>query len=229
MNLIKSIRNLSRGERTLWLTSLFVIAASFLIMGSTDYLILFTSLLGATSLIFQSKGDAMGQLLIIIFAVLYGIISFQYRYYGEMITYLGMTAPSAFVAMVNWLRNPYTELEVKVHTLTKTGWAALYGSSLPVTVLFYFILGHFGTANLFFSTISVTTSFLASMLTVFRSQYYALIYAMNDIILIVLWTLATADDWSYLPMVICFAVFLVTDSYAFFNWRRIKSRQLKGL
>ena len=42
---------------------------SFIAAGNTEYLILLTSVIGATSLILQSKGDAMGQLLIIIFAV----------------------------------------------------------------------------------------------------------------------------------------------------------------
>lgn len=202
---------------------------SFIAAGNTEYLILLTSVIGATSLILQSKGDAMGQLLIIIFAVFYGIISFKFRYYGEMITYLGMTAPAAAVAMVNWIKNPYAELGVKVHILTRTGWAVLFFSTLPITVLLYFILRFSGTANLVFSTISVITSYVASMLTVFRSQYYALAYAFNDIVLIILWALATAENIAYLPMIICFVVFLINDSYGFFNWRRIKSRQQTGV
>ena len=67
------------------------------------------------------------------------------------------------------------------------------------------------------------------MLTVFRSQYYALAYAFNDIVLIILWALATAENIAYLPMIICFVVFLINDSYGFFNWRRIKSRQQTGV
>ena len=47
------------------------------------------------------------------------------------------------------------------------------------------------TPNIVFSTISVTTSFLAASLTMLRSSYYALGYAMNDIVLIVLWVLAS--------------------------------------
>ena len=50
-----------------------------------------------------------------------------------------------------------------------------------------------------------------------RSPYYALFYSFNDIVLIVLWTLATITDIGYLPMILCFVIFLVNDIYGFVN------------
>jgi len=96
-----------------------------------------------------------------------------------------------------------------------------------VTVIFYFILGALGTANLLISTFSVTTSFLAVYLTFRRSAYYALAYAANDLVLIVMWIMATLADSSYLSVVVCFVVFLVNDTYGFINWRRMEKRQSK--
>ena len=97
--------------------------------------------------------------------------------------------------------------------------------SVVITVAFYFILKFFDTPNLIFSTLSVATSFLASYLTYFRSPFYAVGYAANDIVLIVLWVLASMQDTSYIPMVVCFVVFLLNDSYGFINWQRMKKRQ----
>lgn len=55
------------------------------------------------------------------FSALYGIISFSCGYYGEMATYLGMTAPMAVFALVSWLRNPYqgNRAEVQVRRLER--------------------------------------------------------------------------------------------------------------
>ena len=97
--------------------------------------------------------------------------------------------------------------------------------ALLVTVLFYFILKVLNTANLFFSTLSITTSFVASYLTFLRSPYYALGYSANDVVLIILWILASVEDISYLPMVACFIMFLFNDLYGFYNWRRMQKRQ----
>lgn len=227
MNLIKSIRNLSKTQRILWMASLFIIVLSFCVVKSEDYLTVIASLVGATALIFVGKGDAIGQFLTIVFAVLYAIISFECRYYGEMITYVGMTLPSAVVAMINWLRHPYTEREVKVNKLSKKTWFILLISSIFVTVILGLVLDYFGTANMLFSTISVTTSYFASMLTILRSGYYAAAYALNDIVLIILWILAAIGNINYLPMIICFFVFLINDIYGFINWKLMERRQME--
>lgn len=75
------------------------------------------SLVGVTSLIFNAKGNPFGQFLMVVFSLLYGIISFTFAYYGEMITYLGMTMPMAIFALISWLKNPYNgnKSEVKVN------------------------------------------------------------------------------------------------------------------
>ena len=99
-------RDLTRFELGLWLISLTAVTASFLLSPSTDYLTLAASLIGVTALIFVAKGYVIGQILTVVFALFYGVISFYFRYYGEMITYLGMTSPMAIAAVVSWLRNP---------------------------------------------------------------------------------------------------------------------------
>ncbi len=225
MNLIKSIANLTRIEKCIWIGSLIVIFVSSAFFPNPDWVSVVTSLVGATALIFVGKGDPIGQLISIIFATLYAAVSFHLRYYGEMITYLGLTTPSAAFALITWLKNPYTEREVKVAKMTPRKWALLGGIAVAVTVVIYPILAYFNTANLTVSTLSVTTSFMASVLTIMRSPYYALLYAANDIVLIVLWILATLTNIGYLPMVMCFIIFLVNDTYGFINWRLMKKRQ----
>ena len=142
-----------------------------------------------------------------------------------MITYLGMTAPISLASLVAWLHNPYSEHEVRVRRLTPFSCAVLMVSTILVTVLFYFILRAFHTPNLFFSTISIATSFSASALMLLRSPYYAVAYAANDLVLITLWALAMQENMVYLSMVLCFTIFLVNDLYGFWNWRCMKRRQ----
>ena len=163
----------------------------------------------------------------IIFSLLYGIISYRFSYYGVMATYLGMTAPMALFALISWLRNPYkgNRAEVAVNRLGAVEWLIMLILSALVTVAFYFILAHFGTANMLPSTLSVTTSFIAVYLTFRRSPYFALAYATNDIVLIVLWILASPQDISYLSVMICFVLFLVNDIYGFISWRKMERRQ----
>ena len=221
-------RYFSKGEWLLWGGSVSLILLFFLLFDRESYLPLTASLIGVTSLIFSAKGNPVGQGLMVVFSLLYGVISFTFSYYGEMITYLGMTMPMAVFALVSWLKNPYqgNRAQVEVNSLEKKEIALMWGLTAVVTALFYFILAYFQTANLFFSTLSVTTSFVAVYLTFRRSPYFALAYAANDVVLIVLWVLASLQEIRYLSVTVCFAVFLVNDLYGFFSWQRMKKRQV---
>lgn len=211
--------------------SVLLICVSFAIFDKENYLTLAASLIGVTSLIFNAKGNPFGQVLMVIFSVLYGIISYSFAYYGEMITYLGMTAPMAVFALVSWLKNPYkgNKSEVEVNHIGKKEVAFMLILTAAVTAVFYFILAFFNTANLLFSTLSVTTSFIAVYLTFRRSAYFAVAYAANDIVLIILWSLAAKTDVSYLSVIICFAMFLINDLYGFISWKRMAKRQKNGV
>lgn len=229
MKLENPFKRLSKFEWILWLTSVAVTIASYLV-NRDGVLNLIASLLGATALIFVAKGLVIGQAMCIVFALLYGYISYECRYFGEMITYIFMSGPMAVFSLITWLKNPYENGggEVKVRKrLLPRDITIMVILSILVTTVFHFVLKYFNTANLLLSTISITTSFLACWLTMLRSPYYALAYALNDIVLIGLWVSVLITDLSYLPIVICFVVFLANDIYGFYNWKRISKRQLE--
>ena len=216
-------------EKVLWFLSSLLIIISFLLFDRENYVTLSASLIGVTSLIFNAKGNPFGQLLMVIFSLIYGYISYSFSYFGEMITYMGMTGPMALFALISWLKNPYggNKKEVKVNTISKKEALCMLVASAFVTVIFYFILEYFGTANILYSTLSVTTSFIAVYLTFRRSPYFALVYALNDIVLIILWTIASKEDISYISVLMCFIVFLINDIYGFVSWKKREKEQAK--
>ena len=223
----KLYHNFTRAERLLWLGSAVVVTVFYAVFDGSHPLTLLSSLIGVSYLIFNARGNPIGQVLVILFSLLYGYISWTFAYYGEMVTYLGMTMPMAVIALIAWLKNPFqgNRAEVEMTRLAGGEIGFMFALAAAVTVLFYFILRAFHTANLLPSTLSVTTSFLAVYLTARRSPWYAVAYAMNDVVLLVLWTLASLEDTSYVSVLACFAVFLVNDIYSFFSWRRIRARQ----
>ena len=214
-------------EKILWICSVVLIICSAFVFGKDSILSIIASLIGATSLLLSAKGHPAGQALAVIFSILYAVISFSFAYYGEMITYLGMTGPMALAAFISWMRNPYenNKAEVKVNHISRKEAALLPVLALLVTAVFFFLLRYFGTANLLPSTLSITTSFVAVYLTFRRDPFFAVAYALNDLVLIVLWSLAALTDKSYLSVVVCFVVFLANDIYGFICWREMKKRQ----
>lgn len=221
------IHYFTKTEIAIWISSITLIIASYCLFDQESYLTMIASVIGATAILFNAKGNPIGMALIIVFSLFYGYISWSFSYYGEMITYVGMSAPMALLSLVSWLRNPFNgkRSEVKVNHVGRREIVVMLGLTVVMTVLFYYILQAFGTANLIPSTLSVSTSFLAVCLTFRRSPYFALVYAINDVVLLILWSLASMTDPSYLSVVVCFIAFLANDLYSFINWIRMEKRQ----
>ena len=150
------IKELTKKEWIIWLGSVCIVCISNLLTTDFDLLTLIAALIGVTSLIFAAKGNVWAQILMVIFSILYGIISYRFRYWGEMITYLGMTMPMAVWSTITWIRNPSGSNGhvVKIQKLTRKHIIGLILSGTIVTAAFYAILAALDTPNLIFSTIS---------------------------------------------------------------------------
>ena len=221
------IKTLTKREWSIWLGSIIIVLISNLATKDFDLLTLVAALTGVTSLIFAAKGNVWGQVLMILFSILYGIISFRFRYWGEMLTYLGMTLPMAVWSTITWIENPSENNgnEVQIQSLSKKHIVALCISGIIVTAVYYYILKSFNTPNIIFSTISIITSFIAASLTMLRSSYYAVWYAVNDVVLIILWVLASLKDPAYIPVVVNFSIFFMNDMYGFMSWKQRELEQ----
>ncbi len=227
MNLIKkAIKYFNWIEWTIFISSLTLITASFFIFKNNSYLNLIASLIGVTALIFVDKGHPLGQFITIIFACFYAYVSYTFNYYGEMITYIGMTGLIACFSLVVWIMNPSKKkTEVRVNSISQGEIFISFTVMFVISFLFYFILKLLNTTNLLISTIFIFTSLTASYLTLRRSKYYALAYAANDVVLIIMWILASISSSQYISMVICFIFFLINDIYGFINWNKIEKKQ----
>lgn len=219
---------LTRGEWVLWICSLIVVSMGNILSGELSPIPLMATLIGATALVFLARGDVWGQILSVVFSVLYGITAWTCRYWGEMITYLGMTLPMATLAVISWMKNPFSgndHSEVAIQKLHRRHVIHMVLITTTVTLVLGYILYLLDTPNLGWSILSVTTSFLAAYLTWQRSSWYALAFALNDIVLIILWTLMSMSDLTYLPMVANFLCFFVNDMYGFVSWRKREVKQ----
>lgn len=221
------IKMLSKKELALWEMSILIVLASNFMSVNFDLLTLAAALIGVTALIFAAKGNVWAQILMIIFSILYGIISFRFKYFGEMITYLGMTLPMSVWSTITWIKNPSEENgnEVQIQILSIRQSVILILAGIFVTAVFYHVLKILNTPNIVFSTISVTTSFAAVSLTMLRSSYYAVGYAANDLVLIILWVLASVENPAYIPVVVNFRIFFFNDVYGFISWKKRELEQ----
>ena len=228
------IKNLFKGfERKEWILyglSLLVVVGSNFFSNNIDFINILASILGVTTLIFIAKGRVFGQVLAVLFGVLYSISALRLKYYSEIITYLGMSVPIAIFSIITWLKNPSGNNDgaVKIRKFSIREFLFLLLLTSIVTLTFYFVLKALNTPSLLVATISISTSFAASYLLLRRISCYAIAYVLNDVVLIVLWSIASLENLENLTMVACFTMFLLNDLYAFVRWKlREKQQMLK--
>ena len=211
----------------IWLFSVTAVVVAGFAAGEGDFLAILSSAVGAASLVFIAKGDIFGQFLVIAGAILYAAVSYKLAYYGEMIISAVMVIPISVMSVITWAKHRFKEevREIEIKNVSKKELAFILFGAAAVSFAFYFVLKYFNTSRLIISTVSVATSFSAACLLVKRSPYYAFAYILNDIVLIIMWSLAAADDAAYLSMAVCFGVYLINDNYGLINWRRIQTRQ----
>ena len=99
------IKSLTKKEWCLWLGSLFIVIVSNVLADKFDLITMVAACVGITSLVFAAKGNVWSQILMVLFSILYGIISWRFHYWGEMITYLGMTMPMAIWSTIKCIKN----------------------------------------------------------------------------------------------------------------------------
>lgn len=214
-------------ERMLWIGSAVIIFISYFLTDRSNIITPAAALLGVTSILLNAKGNPIGQALMVVFSCVYGWLSWKMRYYGEMITYLGMTMPMAVLALIAWLRHPFNgnAAQVAARRISRKEWPAALALTAAVTAGFYFILAALHTPFLPLSTLSIATSFLAVYLTFRRDPHFSLIYAANDLVLILLWLLSLPQNRNNLAVVICFAAFFANDVYGFASWKSMEKAQ----
>lgn len=138
--------------------------------------------------------------------------------------------PISIMSIVSWLKNKSNNNEnvVKVNKIHGKEYLYLSVFTIIATIGFYFLLKMLNTNELIISTVSLMTSLLASYLMFRRSSYYAVCFMLNDIILIILWSLVVINNSiAYLPTVITFIVFLINDTYGFIHWKMEEKKQNK--
>lgn len=227
--MINPFKQLNKIDWIIYIISLTLVVSSNFFARQINVLNLICTTLGVTSLIFIAKGKVFGQVLMVVFGSLYSIVAIEQRYYSEIITYLGMTVPISILSIVTWVKNPYGKEDkvVKIRRLTLRELLFSLFFTACVTMVFYFVLREFKTANLLVSTISISTSFFSSYLMMRRISIYAIGFTLNDIVLMILWSFASVKDLSYLSMVACFSAFLINDLYGFVKWTKREKEQEK--
>lgn len=217
-------------EKILLFASIIIVGSVGIIFDS-DLLTISCSIIGILTALFLAKGKNLGQIFGLFITILYSIVSYKNKYFGEVLIYLCLMFPMYIVGTYTWIKNKNKETDsVLINTIRKKEWIIVSFIFLFIFIGIYYLLKIFNTNELIISTISVIASLFAVYLQVRRSRYSFSFYLVNDIILIILWGIPVLKgNFILFPMVINPIINFINDLYGFYNWKNMeKIQRCKG-
>ena len=222
----KYFKNWTLFERiilSLSLVAIFVIGIIF----KSDLFTLFTALTAVTTTILLAKGKKEAYIFYLICSILYIYVSFNNRYYGEVLLYLFLILPMCISSLITWIRHPNKDTNtVEVNYVSKKEKSIVYLSTVPISLGLYFLLKAFNTSELIASTFTFVCSLLANYFQIRRSKVSFYFLFIEDASLLVLWLIPIVKgDLSLLPLTINSTFNLIFDSYGVYNWKKLEKKQ----
>ena len=220
----KIFKDWTRFEQILLLGSLITIITAGIFCKS-NILTIVCSVTGIFVALTQAKGKVISQFIGLILVVLYSILSYQNKYYGEVLIYIFIMFPLFISGIISWIKNIDKETNTVIENkLNKKEWIILILISVILFIGLYNLLKYFNTSQLFVSTLSMVMSLFATYLVVRRSKYGFLFYICNDIILFILWGIPViSGNVLLMPMLFNPIINFVNDCYAWKSWNERES------
>ena len=176
--------------------------------------------------ILLAKGKYACYIIGIVSTFFYAVVSYSNSYYGEVIIAMCCTLPLMVIGLINWLRHQDNTNTVIIKKITRKELTLVLLSQVVMFFGYYYLLKVFNTNNLLVSSFSIMASIIATYLTARRSEYGFVGFIINDIILIVLWSIPVINgNYNIISVLICPVLLLINDIYGVYNWKRIKNKQ----
>lgn len=181
-----------------------------------------------------AKARIEGYLLSLVGMVLFGIVAYNNRLFGEVGVLLFFGLPAQIAGFISWLKalkkgepNAPLKIQIRKTSLKEILVLSLICGALGVGL--YFLLAVINTNLLLLSTISVVFTVFGTILIIRRSHFGTLGFIPNDIINILLWlTIILIGDITAIVMIVQPIMLLVNDIYGIFEWRKMLKAQEAG-
>ena len=220
------LKNWTKLENSLLFGSIIIVSLIGIIYKS-DLLTMSCSIVGIITALLLAKGKNLGQVFGVLITLLYSVVSFKNKFYGEVIIYIFLMLPMYIVGIISWIKHQNKATNsVEINKITNREWIIIFIVSVIIFIAVYFLLKIFNTSEILVSTFSVIASLFAVYLQIRRSRFSFYFYVINDLILIILWGIPVVKgNFLLLPMLFNPIINLINDSYGIINWRNLEKIQ----
>lgn len=197
------------------------ICATSLITGGSliEFVCAVTSIIGA---ILVAKGKISSYVWGFVGTGLYMLISYQYKLYGETITYAMLFLPMQVSGYYYWIRSSkYGETDVVKRVLSTSQRVMLFGGTAVAIAAYAVFLRYLEGAMPGLDSATAILSIVATTLMVMRYAEQWLVWITVNIVAVIMWVLAVLhhQDQGFAVLAM-WIVFLLNSLYGWYKWRK---------
>jgi nicotinamide mononucleotide transporter len=153
---------------------------------------------------------------------LYVLISWQTRFYGDVMLNGLYFLPMQFIGFYNWRKNIGVKNLVEARNLTNKHKLTLLISSITLTIIYGFLLELIAGNVPYLDAATTVLSVIAILLMVrvFMEQWW--LWIVVNILTIIKWLIAISQYESNATIMIAmWSLFLVNSIYGYWNWKKL--------
>ncbi len=215
------------GDWTLW-EKLWLAISTILIIGLSIYwqdtvMGIICSLTGIWCVILVAKGRISNYWVGIVNVILYAIISYGYKYYGEVMLNAFYFLPMQFIGAWIWIKNKNkTKKDTVKTTMLSNKNRILWGViSIVGSVGYGIVLKLLGGGLPFIDSMSTVLSIIAMILMAWRYMEQWVLWIIVDIVTIILWFVVLVNGGNDVSILLMWIAYLINAIYGLVNWYKM--------
>jgi len=176
---------------------------------------------GVACVVCTGKGKLSAYIFGAVNVVLYAVISFRAKYYGEVMLNALYYFPMEFYGFYVWNQHMNREThEVEKNRMTKAGRGKLVFATAAGTVIYGFLLKALGGSLPFVDSLSTVASVVAMVISVKMYMEQWIIWIAVDVVTVVMWAAAFVNGNESMATLLMWVVYLGNAVIMYFKWAK---------
>lgn len=183
---------------------------------------------GVACVVCTGKGKLSAYVFGAVNTLLYAIISFQARYYGEVMLNVLYYFPMQFYGFYVWKKNMNQEThEVKKRRMSGKGFGVLLIIIMAATLLYGTFLKYIGGSLSYVDALSTVVSVVAMIISIKMYMEQWILWIIVDVVTVIMWAVAFKNGSDSIATLLMWIVYLGNAVVMYLKWsKEVKANEV---
>lgn len=231
--MLEKIKKFIKCELTGWsvVDILWLVISTIVILGLSIYwkdslISVLAAVTGVWCVVLTGKGKRSSFIFGIFNVIFYVIISYEAKFYGEVMLNAFYYMPMNFVGWFVWTKHMNSENgEVIKKKLPLKKGLTVYGITAVAIIVYGVILDLMGGNLPYIDSMSTVVSVTAQILSVWRLTEQWVLWMIVNTVSVIMWAINFANDGENISTILMWSIYLLNAIFMFIRWNKEANKE----